>query len=435
MNYNKLSESKQDILDEKYNCYICNSNIKNENPYFCYICQKIFHEKCLKDLKRIYTEGYNVAKALGVSMPEDYVEKKIKFTTTVQAESATSSTKQDIDAGRKTEIDSLLGSLNLLIIDTQSIENEISIKEADYQAACAAEEAAKSKSKSCDPIGFIMGKGSNQVRYDFIIDDGAFDSTSDFLGADNNWASMEALDVNGDGTVSAKELSDNNIKMVKTDASGKKTVVDIASEFGDDFSIDLSSYAKGGSHYAIDSGADADGDGVVDQEVLGTFNVNINGQSILGYNTLDDVDYLESEYGLSAGAQSVAQQDAFGELSSDLAPHGNFFNEYTAKSAQLKAELDEAMVNFGITEDNIEGIKQQAEIAGNEQANIFMEELEEKLEAEKEAEEKEAAEKKAAEEKAAEQKAAEEAAAKADGEDDASADDEDEEDIEELRRR
>ena len=68
-------------------------------------------EKCLKDLKSIYTEGYNVAKALGISMPEDYVEKKIIFTTTVQAESCTSSTKQDIDAGRKTEIDSLLGAL------------------------------------------------------------------------------------------------------------------------------------------------------------------------------------------------------------------------------------------------------------------------------------------------------------------------------------
>jgi len=68
-------------------------------------------EKCLKDLRSIYTEGYNVAKALGISMPEDYVEKKIIFTTTVQDVSATSSTKQDIDAGRKTEIDSLLGAL------------------------------------------------------------------------------------------------------------------------------------------------------------------------------------------------------------------------------------------------------------------------------------------------------------------------------------
>ena len=47
-NYKELSESEQDILDEKYNCKICSIIIKNENPYFCYKCQKIFHEKCLK---------------------------------------------------------------------------------------------------------------------------------------------------------------------------------------------------------------------------------------------------------------------------------------------------------------------------------------------------------------------------------------------------
>jgi ketopantoate reductase len=34
-------------------------------------------EKCLKDLKSIYSERYNVAKALWKSMPEDYVETKL----------------------------------------------------------------------------------------------------------------------------------------------------------------------------------------------------------------------------------------------------------------------------------------------------------------------------------------------------------------------
>ena len=47
--YDKLDESKRDILDEKYNCLICSKNIKHENPLFCYICQKIFHFKCLED--------------------------------------------------------------------------------------------------------------------------------------------------------------------------------------------------------------------------------------------------------------------------------------------------------------------------------------------------------------------------------------------------
>ena len=47
-NYNKLSQSKQELLDEKYNCLLCNENIKKEKPLFCYKCQKIFHKKCLE---------------------------------------------------------------------------------------------------------------------------------------------------------------------------------------------------------------------------------------------------------------------------------------------------------------------------------------------------------------------------------------------------
>ena len=52
--YDKLDDSKRDILDEKYNCFICSENIKHENPLFCYICQKIFHFKCL--------EGWSIQK-------------------------------------------------------------------------------------------------------------------------------------------------------------------------------------------------------------------------------------------------------------------------------------------------------------------------------------------------------------------------------------
>ena len=49
INNDKLSESGQEILDEKYSCLLCTIIIKNENPYLCYNCQKLFHEKCLKD--------------------------------------------------------------------------------------------------------------------------------------------------------------------------------------------------------------------------------------------------------------------------------------------------------------------------------------------------------------------------------------------------
>ena len=49
LNYDKLSESRQEILDEKYNCSICYEKIKNEIPILCYQCQKVFHKNCLKN--------------------------------------------------------------------------------------------------------------------------------------------------------------------------------------------------------------------------------------------------------------------------------------------------------------------------------------------------------------------------------------------------
>ena len=49
INYNKLSELEKEKLDYRYNCILCTILIKNEKPYFCYNCQNIFHEKCLKE--------------------------------------------------------------------------------------------------------------------------------------------------------------------------------------------------------------------------------------------------------------------------------------------------------------------------------------------------------------------------------------------------
>ena len=47
-NYKQISESKKEILNQKYSCSICLEIIKHENPYLCYNCQKIFHNACLK---------------------------------------------------------------------------------------------------------------------------------------------------------------------------------------------------------------------------------------------------------------------------------------------------------------------------------------------------------------------------------------------------
>ena len=49
LNYDNLSESKKEPLEQKYSCICCYEIIKKEKPYFCYKCQKISHEKCLKE--------------------------------------------------------------------------------------------------------------------------------------------------------------------------------------------------------------------------------------------------------------------------------------------------------------------------------------------------------------------------------------------------
>ena len=80
-NYNKLTESKQEFLDTKFNCYICDSPIKKEKPYFCYICQKIFHCKCLNawnEKKQHQNENLNCPNCRN-ELPIDQWKQKLDF--------------------------------------------------------------------------------------------------------------------------------------------------------------------------------------------------------------------------------------------------------------------------------------------------------------------------------------------------------------------
>ena len=89
INYDNLSDSKLDLLDERYSCLLCSELIKHENPLFCYSCQKIFHKKCLKnwDAKRNSINEIlncpNCRKELPLEQWEpklDFEEKRIKDT-------------------------------------------------------------------------------------------------------------------------------------------------------------------------------------------------------------------------------------------------------------------------------------------------------------------------------------------------------------------
>lgn len=316
----------------------------------------------------------NANKEGGEGMTRDELQENIKGAmpnTPGIADAVAALTAASEEVG---EIDTCLGELNKLITDTQLIDEEIELKNTEFEAAKKAEEEAK----CCDPIGFTAKDSEgNEAQYDFIVDDGAFDSTSDFLGADGQWSEMTALDTDGDNIVSAAELQAGNIKAVKTNADGSQEVVDLAEEFGEDFSIDLSSYEEGGSHSAVDTTSDSDGDGTADQTMLGTFNVNANGQTISGYNTLDDVDWLAENYGISA---DTAETETNGldstQFSEDLQTHVNSFNMYTEKSEELKEQIQEGFSNIGLSEEQMNGISEATKKEADEEAKNFFESLE-----------------------------------------------------------
>ncbi|MBR2069107.1 MAG: hypothetical protein IJ877_05015 [Candidatus Gastranaerophilales bacterium] len=339
-------------------------------------------EQCIKDYIAANKEGSNkpmskeqlktnIAGAVGaVTQNTDFSDAVAEFVIATQ---------------EMREIDSLLCSMNSIIIDTNGIEIELKNKNNAYTQALAAEQPKK----SCDPIGFKVGDN----QYDFIIWDGAFDETTDFLGADSQWAAMEQLNTNGDKIVDLGELEAKGIKLVKTDATGKQSVVDIEKEFGENFSVNLD-FNKDGKFEGLSTG-DHDGDNVADQTLLGTFTLNIGGKTITGYDTDDDVDYLASHYGIKAAS---FDDSVSAEYSDELKPHSNFFRDYKKVSSGLEKDLEDLATNIGIGKALLDKIKDGAKEAGEQDANIFLKKME------KEEQEKLAAEK--AEQKAEEQEQA-----------------------------
>ncbi len=265
------------------------------------------------------------------------------------------------------EVDGLLSDLNGLIVENQNLEAQIDGKCQEFDAVEEAAKKAEEEKKSCDPIGFeATDKDGNKAQYDFIKDDGSFDSTDDFLGAQNQWQEMQALDTDGDNVVTAAELDAGGIKAVKTNADGSQDIVSMTEEFGEDFSIDLSSYAQGGTHAAVDPTADSDGDGTLDQELLGTFSVNTGSETVQGYNTLDDVDYLSENYGIEAGTQATEAEETDFQYSQELQESMNFFQTYTEKVAELREKLMEAWKSLGATEDQVTDYNSIAKEAAEE---------------------------------------------------------------------
>lgn len=293
-------------------------------------------------------------------------------------------------------LDTHLGQLEDMATDVSTIDTQIASEKSNLEAAKAAEEAAKSTSKSCDPIGFTDAEGNT---FDFVVmDEDGFNTTSDFLGAEGQWDAMKALDTTGgedgaaDGKVTIDELRAAGIGLVMNGKDGNKEVMDadkIAEMFGDDFTIDLNSYENGGEHDAVSAG-DHDDDGVADQDLLGTFTVSGSknlgtDNTAKGYNTLDDQDWLTENYGLEADVvdengevEAAAQKDDDATVSDELAAHMEFIEQYKEKANNLRESLENQWALYDLDTELLEFIDNSAA----QVAEIETQEIDAEVEAE-----------------------------------------------------
>ena len=81
ININLIDETKKEALNLKFSCTLCKNLINNEEPYFCYKCQKIFHEKCLKNLdKKCKSQNKNlICTNCNYKLPMENWNKKLGY--------------------------------------------------------------------------------------------------------------------------------------------------------------------------------------------------------------------------------------------------------------------------------------------------------------------------------------------------------------------
>lgn len=362
------------------------------------------HKKEVQDAIERNVAEYIADKKAGKNVTQDDLKSGINSDLAALPDIANVVSNLFVAQSELNVLDSQIAQLKGMANDIADIDSQISKAQSNLQIAKEAEQAAQAAqqaSRSCDPIGFKDADGN---QFDFIVmDEDGFNTTSDFLGAEGQWQAMTALDVKGgedggDGIVTMDELREANIGMVMTDKDGNQKVMnadEIAEMFGEDFSIDLSSYVSDadGAKYDGITDADADGNGVIDQDLQGTFKVSTAAGELEGYNTLDDQEWLAEKCNLEAdvmdetGAiagtlQKPAAADGEAEVGEEdpMKVHNDFIETYELKASELRSSLEDQWALYNLDEELLELIDKNAgDVAAAEVAG-----LEEELEPAKE---------------------------------------------------
>lgn len=273
--------------------------------------------------------------------------------------------------------ESKMSSLNGYLTQMNSLQNtnslmqeQIGTKTVEMESLQAQmiEENANCEDDCCqrtDPIGFE----TDGKKYDFFVDkddNGLLSNEQEFLGAQDGWQEMSALDTNGDGKVDKSELEESDLKVVITDESGKQSVADAADIFGDKDSIDLNSYNE--LNQEMDNG----------NALLGTFGLTFGGEKIEGYNTLDTLDWLDDNYEFSdkdMGIGRFAQSETI--VQDDQSSYfAQMISQFNQEYENLELKLEGAWSTIGVSRDEVtSAISEQMRQEAQEQAEKLEDQL------------------------------------------------------------
>lgn len=233
------------------------------------------------------------------------------------------------------------------------LANEIGILKERNKAVDQQIVAAQAARKSCDPIGFEL----DGVKYDFFIDkdkNGLLSNENEFLGAQNNWDEMTALDGDTSGTITKDEMDKAGLMVVVTLKDGTQKIMkasDLFTEEND--AIDLGTYKAGGTADDLKNngvttnilGTDANGKDA--NQLLGTFGLTVGGRTInSGYQTFDDGEWLDKNYGFSDNwvinsNTNVGKNGTKGLMS----------EEHAQMVAELREMVRQAMEYLGVSKE------------------------------------------------------------------------------------
>ena len=266
---------------------------------------------------------------------------------------------------KMTELTSDIKNLGDLYQKKSDLQNQASEAESELNSLIEDQKnnisSADKDANMVDPIGFTH----ENTRYDFFVDkdnNNDLSNESEFLGAENGFMELINLDTNKDNKVDAAELAQSDIKVVVTNGNGSQTIKDAKDVFENDDFIDLASFTE--KNTTLSNG----------NQLVGTFDVQFDDTLLddKGYQTLDNVDWLNENYDFSDNNfNSTTSQNNFERMLAD----------FTAHADDLEISLTKAQ---GKVDDNADVIQnktiQQAQRSANSKGIIASMSIENKQE-------------------------------------------------------